>query len=686
MMGGSVSERGLILAPHGRDAALACSMLHEAGLAAQPVAEVAALIAGIGAGAGFVLVTQEALEGADLRDLSRWIAGQEEWSDLPFILLTGRGGGPERNPAALRLLNLLTNVTFLERPFHPTTLISLAQAALRGRRRQYDARSRLQELREGDARLRDLNATLERRVSEALAERKLFADIVATADSSFQVLDHDLRYLAINASAVADYRRIFGVEPKVGQTMFEVLAHVPDQLEPAVAIWRRALRGERVDEMSWWSAPGFAPRAYEMQFRPLQDAQGRQIAAYLFGQDVTARVQDQRRLADATAQLHEAQKLETLGQLTGGVAHDFNNLLTPILGAIELLRKRHGDDPRSARLLEGALQSIERAKTLVQRLLGFARRQALETQPVDLGRLVEGMDDLIRSSVGAGIDLRIVTGEALPHALADPNQLELAILNLSVNARDAMPAGGVLTIAVGTESIEPGNEHGLAPGAYLRLSVIDTGSGMDETTLRRAIEPFFSTKAVGRGTGLGLSMVHGLAAQLGGAFTLSSVLHQGTRADLYLPVAAAEARPAKPSPPPITPGLVRPLTVLLVDDEPLVRAGTAEMLRELGHRVIEAEGGADAVSRLRTEATIDAVVTDYTMPWMNGAELANRVVEIRPSLPVLVITGYSGDDLGGVKLPMLSKPFGQADFINALQHVVDPAGKVVFLSRARHGG
>jgi signal transduction histidine kinase len=237
--------------------------------------------------------------------------------------------------------------------------------------------------------------------------------------------------------------------------MYEVLAHAPDQIDAAVRVWRRALGGESFDETSFWSAPGHESRAYEMQFRPLYDAEGRQIGAYLFGQDVTTRIRDQEKLAETTARLHEAQKLDTLGQLTGGVAHDFNNLLTPITGALELVRKRHGHDLRSARVLDGALQSIERAKTLVQRLLGFARRQTLEPQPIDLGKLVEDMGDLIRSSIGAGVELRSVAAGGLPHALVDPNQLELAILNLCVNARDAMPTGGVLTVAVESQSVGP---------------------------------------------------------------------------------------------------------------------------------------------------------------------------------------------------------------------------------------
>jgi nitrogen-specific signal transduction histidine kinase len=382
--------------------------------------------------------------------------------------------------------------------------------------------------------------------------------------------------------------------------------------------------------------------------------------------------------AAAMAKLHEAQKLETLGQLTGGVAHDINNLLTPITGALDLLNRRHADgDQRMARLIDGALQSAERARVLVSRLLGFARRQALVTRAVDISSLLDGMRDLMTSSIGSTIELRIVAPEDLPPALADANQLELAILNLCVNSRDAMRNGGVLTVAAEPAVVGPGGTANLKPGAYVRLSVIDTGEGMDEATLAKAIEPFFSTKEIGKGTGLGLSMVHGLAAQLGGAFTITSTPGKGTRADLYLPVTNAAAQSIQRAVlGPVR--SIRPLAVLLIDDEELVRAGTAEMLRDLGHTVHEAEGGAEALAKLAGGLKVDAVVTDYMMPRMNGAELAERLNELQPGLPILIITGYAGNDLE-LPLPQLAKPFRQADLAAALDALVDTSSNVVRL-------
>ena len=426
-------------------------------------------------------------------------------------------------------------------------------------------------------------------------------------------------------------------------------------------------------------------RHLELAAFRIEPASRREVAVIF--QDVTARKRAEvalrelndtlgRRVDDAIAereralsQLHEAQKLETIGQLTGGVAHDFNNLLTPITGALDLLGRRYGDDPRSARLIDGALQSAGRAKTLVQRLLQFARRQPLETRPVDTAALIDGMRDLISSSIGALIELKINAPDELAPALADANQLELAILNLCVNARDAMPDAGTLTIILEQVTLGPRSTVAIPPGIYLRLSVLDTGIGMDKTTLKRAVEPFYSTKERGKGTGLGLSMVHGLAAQLGGTFSINSTLGEGTRADVYLPVASGSVSAAAKRPPTPSPAVERQLAILLVDDEDLVRIGTAEMLWEMGHEVTDVASGAAALDTLGTGLQADAVVSDYMMPRMNGGELAARIHALRPELPVLIVTGYAGGDLD-LDLPQLAKPFRQADLAVALARLI----------------
>ena len=379
-------------------------------------------------------------------------------------------------------------------------------------------------------------------------------------------------------------------------------------------------------------------------------------------QRVTERAEE---LALAQEALRQAQKMEAMGQLTGGVAHDFNNLLTPIIGSLDLLHRKALGGPREQRLVEGALQSAERAKTLVQRLLAFARRQPLRPGPVDLPELVGGMVELVASTSGPQIRIETGLDPALPFARADSNQLEMAILNLAVNARDAMAGGGVLTIGATAEKVSAGQVPGLAAGRYVRLTVADTGIGMDEATLARAVEPFFSTKGVGRGTGLGLSMVHGLAAQLGGALTLESRPGEGTVAALWLPVsdsapAAAALRREPEMPPRATAG-----TVLLVDDEPLVRASTADMLTEMGYEVVEADSGADALALIDVRAP-DFVITDHLMPGLSGTDLALILAAERPGLPVLIVSGYAELDGLPADLPRLTKPFRQADLADCV--------------------
>jgi CheY-like chemotaxis protein len=317
---------------------------------------------------------------------------------------------------------------------------------------------------------------------------------------------------------------------------------------------------------------------------------------------------------------------------------------------------------------------------LVQRLLGFARRQDLQARPTDVAALVSGMRDLVSSSVGPMIEVHIRCEPDLPHATADPNQLELALLNLCVNARDAMPDGGRLTIALEEVVLGPGSEPRLPPGPYIRASVIDAGVGMDAETLAHAVEPFFSTKETGRGTGLGLSMVHGLAAQLGGAFILNSAPGEGTRADLYLPVASARAE-GSISVSQREIATARSLRILLVDDEELVRQGTAEMLRDMGHTVSCASGGAEALAMLG-ELDVDVVVTDFKMPQMDGAELASRLRALRPGLPILLITGYTGVSGQAYDLPRLAKPFGMHELADALA-ALSPADRKVVPIRSR---
>ena len=363
--------------------------------------------------------------------------------------------------------------------------------------------------------------------------------------------------------------------------------------------------------------------------------------------------------------LRQSQKLEAMGSLTGGVAHDCNNLLTPIIGSLDMLMRRGVGSERERRLMDGALQSAERAKVLVQRLLAFARRQPLQPNAVDIKRLVSGMAELIASTSGPRVDVRVDLPNDLPPATADANQLEMAVLNLAVNAKDAMPDGGLLTISAVRESVRSGQRPELRRGHYVRLSVTDTGTGMDQSTLARAIEPFFSTKGIGKGTGLGLSMVHGLALQLNGGLTISSRPGEGTTIDLWLPISSvmpdaddeAFLVPAAPD----TKG-----TALLVDDEELVRMSTADMLMDLGYEVVEATSAEEALRLIGDGLTPDLVVTDHLMPGMSGGELARILRSKQPDLPVLIVSGYAEAEGIEPGVQRLTKPFRNAELASSL--------------------
>ena len=357
--------------------------------------------------------------------------------------------------------------------------------------------------------------------------------------------------------------------------------------------------------------------------------------------------------------LHQSQKMEMIGQLTGGVAHDFNNLLMVVLANLTLLGKQQSTDARTARLIDGALQAAQRGAVLTQRLLAFARRQELKLEPTSLIDLVRGMTDLIERSAGSQIELLLDVPETLPLALVDPNQIELALLNLVVNARDAMPNGGILTIKL--DRSQASGEDGLPSGPYVRLTVSDNGEGMDTETARRATEPFFSTKGLGKGTGLGLSMIHGLASQMNGALRLKSELGQGTTAELWLPVTTVAADTGQTQDVPrVKDADGLSITVLVVDDDALIAMSTVGMLEDLGHEAVDAGSPARALEILESGQHVDLLITDYSMPRMNGVELAKAVRKLRPGLPILLASGYAElPSSPGADLPRIGKPYQQ---------------------------
>ena len=378
--------------------------------------------------------------------------------------------------------------------------------------------------------------------------------------------------------------------------------------------------------------------------------------------DITERRDAQEQLERTREAFVQSQKMDAIGQLTGGVAHDFNNLLMAVLGSLELMRKRLPDDPKLLSLLDNATKGAERGAALTKRMLAFARRQELKQEAVDIPDLVRGMTELLQGSLGAAISLELRFPLALPPVLGDANQLELALLNLAVNARDAMPGGGEIVISAREQAMQA-QEHGLKPGRYVHLKLTDSGTGMDETTLRRATEPFFTTKGPGKGTGLGLSMVHGLAEQFGGRFSMQSKIGEGTVAELWLPVAEAAAKAAasprhgaQPAEHP------QPLLFLAVDDDPLVLTNTVAMLEDLGHTCYAASSAQEALEIFAADDKIDLVITDQAMPKMTGLQLAGIIRRDRPDFPVILATGYAEiDDDTVVKVPKLPKPFTQAD-------------------------
>jgi len=418
---------------------------------------------------------------------------------------------------------------------------------------------------------------------------------------------------------------------------------------------------------------------------PIRDDQGNAIGYAKITRDISERRKAEEELQKAREFSLQAQKLEAIGQLTGGIAHDFNNLLMAVLGSLELLRKRLSDDPKSIALLENAAQGAQRGTTLTKRMLAFARNYEMKKEAIDIPTLVHGMKELVERSMGPSFNMEIRFPLSLNPVEADANQLELALLNLSLNARDAMADGGDIILAAREENISAGHRSGLKAGRYIRLSMTDTGEGMDQETLLKATEPFFTTKGVGKGTGLGLSMVHGFAEQSGGRLILHSQKGSGTTAELLLRVAKASEKPIPATPTPPAKAL-RPLTILAVDDDALVLMNTVHMLEDLGHTVFEAYSGYEALEILKREDGIDLVVTDQAMPKMTGTELAKIIKREWPDIPVLLATGYAdrvrGDDIG---LPKLTKPYMQRELAEAIVRMNPPRRKGDRVVRLRNG-
>lgn len=519
------------------------------------------------------------------------------------------------------------------------------------------------------------------KITRDLTERKKTEDALRRSEEQFRLLVQgvtDYAIYMVDAQGIVTSwnvgaQRIKGYAPEeiIGRSFAlfydpaDREAGIPQKsLESAARDGKLQSEGWRVrkDGTRFWA---------HVLIEPIRDKSGVIQGYAKVTRDVTEQRQAQEALEQAREALFQSQKMDALGQLTGGIAHDFNNLLMVFLSTLNLLRKQLANDHKATALVDAAIQGAQRGSTMTQRLLAFARRQELNTEAVDIPALVRGMADLLQRALGPTIHIETRFPLSLEKIHGDANQLELALLNLAINARDAMPQGGSIVISARPELIEEGHASGLPGGRYICLSLTDTGEGMDEATLARAAEPFFTTKDVGKGTGLGLPMVHGLTEQLGGRLTIKSQKGKGTTVELWLkavqPEVKAPAEPAaRPAAQPATPATA-PMVVLVVDDDSLVLMSTVAMLEDLGHVVVEATSGSQALDILKQNQAIEAMMTDHAMPLMTGVQLAEKAWGQRPDLPIILASGYAELPQGsGADLIRLRKPYRQDDLVRAL--------------------
>lgn len=849
----TLSERALIFAPRGRDASIASEILREAGFIADSCSSLPDVVNELNKGAGFIVVTEEALSGADLRPLNHWLIGQEDWSDLPFVLLTTRGGGLERNPAAQRFLNVLGNVTFLERPFHPTTLVSIARSALRSRRRQYEARARLEALRVSEEGLRlviesaadyaIITTDPERRVTKwSVGAEAIFgwtaaemtgqlADVIFTdedratgrpeaeasiarnrgvavderwhqrADGSRIFLRGSMRSLPRNAQGhergfikiardetlrrFAEARRIALLE------LSDRIRDIEDTAElsyAAAEILGRTLGVSRagygtIDKAAEtitierdWNAPGIRSLAGVLHFRdygsyienlkrgetvvfadaekdprtaatadalkaisaqsvvnmPVTEQGG--FVALLYLNHASAREWEQReldlirevaertrtaverrrverdirnlavsleqRVTERTAELmraedalRQAQKMEAVGQLTGGVAHDFNNLLTIIKSSTDLLRRPGLSEERRRRYVDAISSTVDRAAKLTGQLLAFARRQALKPEVFDAADRVRAVNDMLQTIVGSRI--RIETEIACENCVveADVSQFETALVNMAVNARDAMNGEGALFIRIDERADPPLAEANAVP--CISVSLTDTGSGIPGDKLTHVFEPFFTTKEIGKGTGLGLSQVYGFAKQSGGDVSVKSEVGKGTTFTLCLPIAKRKSTSGE------TVTKYEPSggrlqsdpdhlgrRVLVVEDNMEVGRFSTQILNDLGYETTLASNAAEALRLLDEAKGFDVVFSDVIMPGMNGVDLGREIRRRHPGVPVVLTSGYSevlAED-GHHGFDLIHKPYAAEELSRVLRRVTQvPTARNIEL-KAHHRG
>ncbi|AWN41308.1 ATP-binding protein [Methylobacterium durans] len=675
--------RVLILAPRGRDAGVIEQVLNRAGTPTASCPDLADWVTCLRAGAGTALVTEEALADADTRSLFAWLDEQPAWSDFPFIVLATRQTG-RRSERAASILARLGNVILLERPINAETLTSAAASALRARRRQYQARSLLAEREATQEHLRLLNEGLERRVAERTREVEAARETLAFALDAAGMGSWDLDLANGTSRHSPRFDAIFGyAEPVPSWTRDTFLAHVVEEDRPAVEKAFSAVpqTGEinlecriarRDGAVRWVAAKGQVK--YDASGAPAR------IAGILVDRT------EQHVTEEA---LRQAQKMEAIGQLTGGVAHDFNNLLTVIVGGLDMMLRRPEQVDRVKRLAEAAMGAARRGEQLTQQLLAFSRRQMLRPQTLNPNRLLLDFKPLAERAAGGAVELAFNLDPALDPIRIDPAQFEASVLNLIVNARDALEGvDGHARIAVSSRNIHLGTatvaDKGVPPGPYVVVSVTDTGSGIPPDKLQRVFEPFFTTKEVGKGTGLGLSQVYGFTRSAKGFTQIESEVGKGTTVSLYFPRSTDPADEETGAGPASSIPLRRAgegETVLLVEDDEQVLRMAVESLEELRYRVIVARNAAEALEHLRGVERIDILFSDVVMPGgMNGSQLAVEAQKLRPGIKVLLTSGYvanldEGQVMAQGEMPVLNKPYRRDELARSLRLVLGQEGR-----------
>ena len=673
-----IEERVLILAPRGRDAGVVQQLLAKSGTPAAICADAPALIAGLRAGAAAALVTEEALAEADTAALDAWVETQPPWSDFPFIMLATRQVG--RRPArAAAIIERLGNVVLLERPINAETLASAVASALRGRRRQYQARGHILEREQAQERLRHANETLECRVAERTREVDAARETLLFALDSAGMGSWDLDLVHDTSRRSRRHDAIFGYdEPLPSWGWADFLHHVvPEDHSIVAAAFAQAVETGNLDMECRIRRPDGAIRWIAARGRAEYGREGNPVRLAGIVMDRT----DQRATEDA---LRQAQKMEAIGQLTGGVAHDFNNLLTVIVGGLDMVIRKPENTERVVRLAEAAMNAARRGEQLTQQLLAFSRRQMLRPQTLNPNRLLLDFRPLAQRAAGGAIEMTFDLDPALDPIRIDPAQFEAAVLNLVVNARDAMEGSDrAARIDVRSRNVRLDTaavaDKGVPPGDYVEVSVADTGSGIPPQTLARVFEPFFTTKEVSKGTGLGLSQVYGFTRSAGGYVAIESTVGAGTTFRLLIPRSSdpvgEEAGTGS--------GTALPLkragdgdTVLLVEDDEQVLGMAVESLEELRYRVIVARNAAEALEHLRGVERIDILFSDVVMPGgMNGSQLAVEAQRLRPGLKVLLTSGYvanldEGQIIGKGELTVLNKPYRRDELARSLRLVL----------------